>query len=53
MEMCIRDSYSTVSTLYSETTQNEGGGGGEGGEGGVSTGGTTITYGSALSLIHI
>ncbi|MFP9035997.1 hypothetical protein, partial [Enterococcus faecalis] len=39
--------YSTVSTLYSETTQNEGGGGGEGGEGGVSTGGTTITYGSA------
>ncbi|MCZ8384134.1 LysM peptidoglycan-binding domain-containing protein [Achromobacter xylosoxidans] len=39
--------YSTVNTLYSETTPTESGGGGEGGEGGVSTGGTTITYGSA------
>lgn len=38
--------YSTVNTLYSETTATESGGG-EGGEGGVSTGGTTITYGSA------
>jgi len=36
--------YSTVSTLYTETIANEGGG--EGGEGGVSPGGTTITYGS-------
>ncbi len=35
--------YSTVNTLYSETIANEGG---EGGEGGVSTGGTTVTYGS-------
>ncbi|WZB63232.1 hypothetical protein WJ970_09585 [Achromobacter xylosoxidans] len=35
--------YTTLNTQYSETVANEGG---EAGEGGVSTGGTTITYGS-------
>lgn len=36
--------YNTVSTLSTETIPNENGG--EGGEGGVTTGGTTVTFGS-------
>jgi YD repeat-containing protein len=39
--------YNTVSTLSTEVRQDDGTGNGEGGEGGVTTGGTTVTFGSA------
>ncbi|WP_434644479.1 LysM peptidoglycan-binding domain-containing protein [Achromobacter piechaudii] len=38
--------YNTVSTLSTETVPNENAGIGEGGDGGVTTGGTTVTFGS-------